>query len=591
MLQLDCFLPILCEIAGARSVHLRVEHRGDGGSIGLIDRFHDASCGRDPRRGHSRQIPLLAEMDTVAKAGGRSWCSVAETAGPGVTALAVTGSAETEPVVLEPAVTGSAETEPEVVAELAVTGSAETEPEAAAEPAVARSAVIIPDGGSLHEKVQVQRIPCAVPGADWEMHNRDGETVWGFTRISPTLFTDVSLDFGGSGAGLQRSRLDAAGIVLHLVELLLGCIAVSASGSFSGSGTAPGGTASLNVEDGPLPPGGMVPAGATTPLFDPPFLGNSPAIREIRRRIVRLAESDITVLIEGESGTGKEVVARNIHGLGRRAAGPLVIANCMEVPHSLLQSELFGSVRGSFTGATRDRIGLVESAGGGTFFLDEIGEMPLSLQAGLLRVLQEREIRRIGESRRRRIDVRFVLATNRTLSELVAKGRFRSDLYYRINGVRLTIPPLRERREDIVPLAGHFLVNGSRRSRAPAPRIALETIRRLLSYHWPGNVRELANEMERAVAIYPEAVVIEPDMLSPHIGGSGRGRPARSVPGAATLPAAIERLERRMIEEALSHFKGNRTRAAAVLGITRQGLLKKLKRYGMTDGCTGPRVR
>jgi DNA-binding NtrC family response regulator len=310
--------------------------------------------------------------------------------------------------------------------------------------------------------------------------------------------------------------------------------------------------------------------------FSPPLVGESPAIREIKQQTRLVASSDIPVLIEGESGTGKEVIARNIHALGPRSARPLVILNCLEMPPALVQSELFGHVKGSFTGASRDRIGLVESADGGTLFLDEVGEMPRALQATLLRVLQEKEVRRVGESARRRVDVRFVFATNRRLRELVERKRFRLDLFHRMSSVRVHIPPLRERRADIPTLARHFLELSAARCGNARRSITSEAMRRFLAHAWPGNVRELRNEIERAIALNPEARRIEASMLSPHLGSDGMDLTEEEPP---TLPEAVRRLECRMIQEALETFSGNRTRTARQLGITRQGLLKKLKRY------------
>jgi DNA-binding NtrC family response regulator len=314
--------------------------------------------------------------------------------------------------------------------------------------------------------------------------------------------------------------------------------------------------------------------------FDPPFVGRSAAMAELRRDIRSVAPSGLSVLIEGESGTGKEVVAKNLHRLSPRRARPLVVTSALEAPHSLLQSELFGHVEGAFTGASRDRIGLIESANGGTFFLDEIGELPLALQAALLRVLQEREVRRIGESRRRRVDARFVFATNRDLEELVRKGRFRRDLYFRIAVMRLRVPPLRARREDVVPLAAHFLGCCAAQAGVETPALAASAVRRLVEYDWPGNVRELKNEMERAFALHGAERAIGSAALSPHLDGS-RGEAVTAGAAGTTIPETVERLERGMIRDALDRAGGNRTRAAEALGITRQGLLKKLKRYAM----------
>jgi DNA-binding NtrC family response regulator len=266
--------------------------------------------------------------------------------------------------------------------------------------------------------------------------------------------------------------------------------------------------------------------------------------------------------------------------LSPRKGRPLIIASCMEIPPSLIQSELFGHTEGAFTGATRERIGLIESASGGTFFLDEIGEMPLPLQASLLRVLQEKEVRRIGESRRRTVDVRFLFATNRNLLDLVKKGRFRKDLFFRIHGIGLSIPPLRRRREDIVLLARHFLRQCASEEGIRAPDLSFEAARRLVLYDWPGNVRELKNEVERLIALYRAERIIGPQMLSPHVAEETSEGICDRSSGAGTMPAAVQELECRMIRSALDRFGGNRTKASEALGITRQGLLKKLKRYG-----------
>ncbi|MDD4857511.1 MAG: sigma-54 dependent transcriptional regulator [Candidatus Krumholzibacteria bacterium] len=314
------------------------------------------------------------------------------------------------------------------------------------------------------------------------------------------------------------------------------------------------------------------------PAFDPPFIGEAPAMIDLKRMIGAVAASDISLLIEGESGTGKEVVAQNVHRLSRRQSKPLIIASALEMPHSLLQSELFGHAEGAFTGASRERAGLIESASGGTFFLDEIGEMPPPLQAALLRVLQEKEIRRLGESRRRKVDVRFVFATNRDLLDLVRKGRFRKDLYFRIAGVRLCVPPLRARKEDILPLASFFLARCARQAGHRVPPLSPEAVRSLIRHQWPGNVRELRNEAERIVALHGGAGAISGAMLSTHIGEAPLEDDAADSEERG-LYGAVQRLEREMIRDALRRFAGNRTRAAAELGITRQGLLKKLKRF------------
>ncbi|MDZ7859340.1 MAG: sigma-54 dependent transcriptional regulator [Candidatus Krumholzibacteriota bacterium] len=314
-------------------------------------------------------------------------------------------------------------------------------------------------------------------------------------------------------------------------------------------------------------------------LFDPPIIGNSEIIRSLKQQIQKIAPSELSVLIEGESGTGKEVIARNIHRLSGRASGPLVTVNCMEVQPSLLRSELFGHARGAFTGAVGERAGLVESAGGGTFFLDEIGEMPANLQAALLRVIQEREIRRVGESGRRKIDVRFIFATNRNLSKLVEEGGFRADLFYRVCGTRIVVPPLRERKEDILPLASYFLSIQAEKENARLSRLSASAANRMLSYNWPGNVRELANEMERASVFNGESRIIPEETLSEKLSVKTADKMSDTCKYAKTLPAAIINLEREMISNILEKFDGNRSKSAEVLGISRQGLLNKIKKY------------
>jgi transcriptional regulator with PAS, ATPase and Fis domain len=379
-----------------------------------------------------------------------------------------------------------------------------------------------------------------------------GAGEWRISRRVSGLDLELEVALHERGAGFINERISRAAAFFDLFEALLD------------GRHAPGHS---EIEEHP---------GA--PAFNPPLLGQAPSMIDLKRMIAAVSTSDISVLIEGESGTGKEVVAQNVHRLSRRQLKPLVIASSLEMPHSLLQSELFGHAEGAFTGASRDRAGLIESAAGGTFFLDEIGEMPLSLQAALLRVLQEKEIRRIGESRRRRVDVRFIFATNRNLLELVRKGRFRTDLYFRIAGVRLRIPPLRARKEDVMPLANFFLSSCARSAGRGVPSLAAGAARRLIRYRWPGNVRELKNEIERLVAFHGGEGAITAAMLSPHIDEADDEDSGADTGG--NLPEAIQRLERALIGDALRRFAGNRTRAAAELGITRQGLLKKMKRLG-----------
>jgi DNA-binding NtrC family response regulator len=301
------------------------------------------------------------------------------------------------------------------------------------------------------------------------------------------------------------------------------------------------------------------------------LIGGSPAIREIQKAIGRLANSDATVMITGETGAGKELAARALHDHGRRSGRPFVAFNCAAVPSELIESELFGHVRGAFTGATTDRHGAFREAAGGTLFLDEIGDMPLAMQAKILRVLQERVVAPVG-GKAMAVDVRVIAATHHDLRQRVKEGAFREDLFYRLHVVPLHLPPLRERLSDIAPLAEYFL-NGS------GKRLSPEAAARLLTHDWPGNVRELRNAVERAVVLAP-GVVIEAqafDFL-------------QETPTCATqeldwpdedIPTAIERLEKLLIGRALIRSQGNRAEAARVLGIHRQLLYAKLKRFGL----------
>jgi two-component system response regulator HupR/HoxA len=286
----------------------------------------------------------------------------------------------------------------------------------------------------------------------------------------------------------------------------------------------------------------------------------------------KVLDTDTTVLLLGETGTGKELFARLIHHNGPRRAAKFVAQNCGALPESLLESELFGHTRGAFTGATADRKGLFEEADGGTIFLDEVGEMSAGMQLRLLRVLQEGEIRRVGAPAARTVNVRVLAATNTDLEADVETGRFRKDLYYRLNVFPIRLPPLRERVEDIPTLAEHFLRVYRERARRAVPSIAPEAMRCLRAYPFPGNVRELENEIERAVALADPGQPIGLDHLSERIGSTG-GKPA----APQTLNDAIEQLKRRMIEDALREC-GSKTRAAERLGLTRQSLQQMLRR-------------
>ena len=304
-------------------------------------------------------------------------------------------------------------------------------------------------------------------------------------------------------------------------------------------------------------------------------IGESGRMQEVLSLVRRVAASDATVLIRGESGTGKELIAKAIHYASRRAAGPLVRVNCAALPETLLEPELFGHEKGAFTGAQAARRGRFELAHGGSLFLDEIGDLPLHLQVKLLRVLQEREIERVGSSHPIQVDVRLLAATHRDLEALVKAGTFRDDLYYRINVVTLVVPPLRERREDIPLLLDHFLVKFARANGKTIRGLTREARDTLLRYDYPGNVRELENLMERAVVLTRDEVIGLADLpLSV--------RETEPESGEATgLPAAVEGLERRMIRDALAYADGVQTRAAEALGISERVLRYKLRKYGL----------
>ncbi len=302
------------------------------------------------------------------------------------------------------------------------------------------------------------------------------------------------------------------------------------------------------------------------------IVGGSAAIRAVLDVLLLAAPTDATVLIEGETGTGKELVAQALHRLSRRSRAPFVAVNCAALPETLLESELFGHVRGAFTGAVDTRQGRFRQAQGGTLFLDEIGEMPPGVQAKLLRVLQEREVQPLGSDKAHPIDVRVIAATNRDARAMVDQGKFRADLYYRLNVVPLHLPPLRERREDVAPLAAHFLrKRGLRRFTA----VALAALER---YAWPGNVRELENLVERLAVLHPSGDLDLADL--PAEFKTAAGETARPLPPGEgiDLYAVLGEIEDRLIHEALDRAQGNKNQAALALGLNRTTLVEKLKR-------------
>jgi len=308
-------------------------------------------------------------------------------------------------------------------------------------------------------------------------------------------------------------------------------------------------------------------------------VGRSRAFTDVLTLAETVAPTDSTVLISGESGTGKEVVARYIHRLSDRADRPFLSINCGALPESLLESELFGHVRGSFTGAVKDKDGLLVAAEGGTFFLDEIGEMSPATQVKLLRAIQEREVIPVGATQAVPVDVRIIGATNRDLEEEIRKGTFRTDLYYRLNVIQLRLPPLRDRREDVDLLARHFLERLGEREGGAAKELSEEALEALRRYDWPGNVRELENALERAVVLAPEG-----PLGSASLPDRVRERPeVRLVDEAPPPNPTMEIIERAYIRWVLDAEGGNKTRAAEVLGIDPSTLYRKLNRYGLEE--------
>jgi transcriptional regulator with GAF, ATPase, and Fis domain len=330
------------------------------------------------------------------------------------------------------------------------------------------------------------------------------------------------------------------------------------------------------------------------------LVGTSASMRELFRWLERIRATSATVVVTGENGTGKELVARAIHEQSPRAAKRFVATNCGAFNDNLLESEFFGHKRGSFTGAVGDKPGLFDVADGGTFFMDEVGDMSPALQVKLLRVLQEGVFFPVGATEPRRVDVRILAATNRDLSAMVERGTFRQDLFYRLNVVALRVPPLRERVDDIPLLAQHFLAKlGSRDGYTKL--LSATTLERLVAHRWPGNVRELENEIERLWVLSGDAAVISDEHLSPAIARTARrpgneprasvapepsfvssgGASADDALPAMKLPAAIEALERRMIVDGLQRARGNKTRAAEALGISRRNLIRKVRSLGI----------
>jgi transcriptional regulator with AAA-type ATPase domain len=373
----------------------------------------------------------------------------------------------------------------------------------------------------------------------------------GETLSQPTLFPVSAVAVRGQKARVKSALLD---VVAH-----------------DDRGTGPG------RRGPPLP----LPRPLTVPGI-PGCVGTSAEMVRLGLRLANIARSGVNVLLHGESGTGKEIIARALHLSSDRRSGPFIAQNCAALPESLFESELFGHRAGAFTGAATEKKGLLAAANGGTFFLDEIGDMPLALQIKLLRVMQERQVRRIGELKSMPVDLRFVAATHKDLSVEIRDGRFRLDLFYRLKVVSIVIPPLRHRPEDVAPLFSYFLKKSGRNTEKM--KITEEAMSTLQRWQWPGNVRELENEAQRLTALYPEEMLIRHSHLSREI----RGADPHTVEAAdlgtlRALDQAGELLERYLIRKAIAACNGRKAAAARRLGLSRQGLYKKIARYGMLD--------
>lgn len=314
------------------------------------------------------------------------------------------------------------------------------------------------------------------------------------------------------------------------------------------------------------------------------IIGQSSAIKRVFKLIDKVAPTESTVLILGESGTGKELVARAIHQKSRRKDGPFIPVNCGAIPEELLESELFGYEKGAFTGANRSKPGRFELANGGTIFLDEIAEMSPKLQVKLLRILQEKTIERLGSERPISVNIRIIAATNRNLEAEVAEGRFRKDLYFRLNVIPIQLPPLRERKEDIPLLAEHFLKKFCEREEVPLKRLSEEALKCLLSYSWPGNVRELENLMERLVILTEDEVIRKEDLpehLCEPSSLSLNYFPETFPPEGLDLQETLKEIEKSLILKALEASGGVKSRAAKLLRLNRTTLIEKMKRLGL----------
>ncbi|MGZ3696609.1 MAG: sigma-54 interaction domain-containing protein [Bdellovibrionota bacterium] len=319
---------------------------------------------------------------------------------------------------------------------------------------------------------------------------------------------------------------------------------------------------------------------ATRSSYDS-MIGKSKPMQELYSLLDKIKNSESTVLVQGENGTGKELIARAIHFNSPRKDAQFVTVNCSAFNENLLDSELFGHVKGSFTGAIKDKKGLFEVADKGTLFLDEIGDMSPTMQVKLLRVLQEGTLTPVGGTDQRKVDVRVVAATNKDLKEMIETGTFREDLYYRINVINLVVPSLRDRKEDIPVLVDHFFARGCKEKSLPMKALAKRAMEKIFDYPWPGNIRELENEVERLIVLTGDEQRVAADLLSPRIRDFGEHAKVQGVRVAGKLKDALEELEKTMIREGLRRTNWNKSRLAKELGISRAGLIMKVEKYGL----------
>jgi len=415
-----------------------------------------------------------------------------------------------------------------------------------------------PGGRAGVERVKAGGIDIVV--TDVKMPDLDGLDLLREVReVDPTPFVIVVTGFGSIDTAIRAVKLGAYDYItkpFKIDQLLLGIDKALAERSLRSEVTRL--REEVNRREG---------------LDD--IIGRSSAMQEIFALVRRLSASHANLLVTGESGTGKELIARAIHAKSPRSRRPFVPVNCAAIPENLLESELFGYARGAHSTANADRQGLFVEANGGTLFLDEIAELPLSLQPKLLRVLQDGEVRPLGTNRSERVDVRVIAATNRDLERALREGRFREDLYYRLNVIQLQLPPLRGRPEDILPLAEHFLLRSARRSSKTVYGFKEAAKKMLVGYHWPGNVRELENVVERAVALAENELIGLEDL--PRALQERKAQDLLSTAVAQGL--TLDELEREFIERVLDVEGGNKTRAAQRLGLDRKTLYRKLEEY------------